>query len=69
MLPVDAITRITDDSVHVDQTCERVAGDPTIWFCSRSQVFVTKPAWFESVTHGNTLEEKGNDEPTRRSRH
>ena len=28
MLPVDAITRITDDEVHVDQTRERIAGAP-----------------------------------------
>lgn len=27
-IPVDAITRITDDEVHIDQTRERVAGAP-----------------------------------------
>ncbi len=28
LIPVDAITRISDDAVHVDQTREHVAGGP-----------------------------------------
>ena len=28
LVPVDAITRITDDTVHIDQTGDRVAGAP-----------------------------------------
>ncbi len=28
LIPVDAVTRVTDDAVHVDQTRERVAGAP-----------------------------------------
>jgi len=28
MIPIDAITQITDDTVHTDQTSERVAGAP-----------------------------------------
>ncbi len=28
MIPIDAVTRITDDTVHIDQTREHVAGAP-----------------------------------------